>query len=124
MQKHFAIPERLDALADTALNGSSATRIMAIKWLDELSSRPDCADGVRKALLACAGDTSKQVQGLLVQQYIAHADWDSDYLAMLNNKKAAQRSLAVRVLAGIDVEKYRSVLENALTAEKNGKVMD
>ena len=124
VQEHFVTPEGLEALADAALNSSAAARIMAVEGLDTLSARADCAEGARKALIACAGDTSKQVQELLVQCYIQHPDWDKDYLAMLGSKKAAQRSLAVRVLAGIGAEQYRGALEETLAAEKNGKVLD
>ena len=122
--EHFVTPAGLDALADAALNSSAAARIMAVKGLDALSARPDCAEKACKALAACAGDTSKQVQEVLVECYISHPDWEKEYLAMLGSKKAGQRALAVRVLAGLGVEKYRGVLENTLAVEKNAKVMD
>lgn len=124
VQEHFVTPTGMDALADTAINSSAAARIMAVKGLDTLTSRPDCAEGAHKALLLCSGDSSKQVQEVLVERYINHPDWEKDYLAMLGSKKAAQRSLAIRVLAGIGAEKYRDDLENALNVEKNAKVMD
>lgn len=124
VREHFITPAGLDALADAALNSSAAARIMAVKGLDALFAQPDCAEGARRALILCSGDTSKQVQEVLVECYISHPDWEQDYLTMLGSKKAAQRSLAIRVLAGIGVEKYRDALESALTVEKNAKVMD
>ena len=124
VQEHFITPAGLEALADAALHSSAAARIMAIKGLDALSNRPDCAEGARKALIACAGDTSKQVQTVLVSCLIRHPDWESDYLTLLGSKKTAQRSLASRVLAGIGVEQYRAALESALAVEKNAKVLD
>lgn len=124
IQEHFVTPVALDILADVAQNGSSATRILAIKGLDALSADHVCAEGARRALTACAGDTSKQVQELLAERYIRHPDWEQDYLDMLSSKKTAVRSLAVRILAGIDTEKYRSTLEGALAVEKNAKVTD
>ena len=124
VQEHFITPAGLDALADAALNGSATARIMAIKGLDALSVHPNCAEEARKALILCSADTSKQAQEVLVERYISHPDWEQDYLAMLGSKKAAQRSLAIRVLAGIDMEKYRKTLEDALAVEKNAKVMD
>lgn len=124
VQEHFITPAGLEALADAALHSSAAARIMAVKGLDALSNRPDCAEGAHKALIACAGDTSKQVQTVLVSCFIRHPDWESDYLTMLGSKKTAQRSLASRVLAGIGVEKYRAALESALAVEKNAKVLD
>ena len=124
VKEHFVTQKGLEALADTARNGSAPARIMAVKGLDALAAQPECAQGGRQALIACAGDTSKQVQEVLVECCISHPDWEKDYLAMLAGKKAAQRSLAIRVLGGIGLEKYRDALENALTVEKNAKVMD
>ena len=124
VEEHFVTPEGLEALADAALSSSAAARVMAVEGLDALTARPDCAGEARRALLACAGDTSKQVQEILVQCYVRHPEWEKDYLAMLGSRKAAQRSLTVRVLAGIDAQKYRPVLENALAVEKNGKLLD
>ena len=124
VREHFVTPAGLEALGDAARNSCAAARVLAVEGLATLSSRPDCAEGARKALIACAGDTSKQLQELLVQRYIQHPDWEEDYLAMLGSKKVAQRSLALRILGGIGVEKYRHVLEKARAVEKNGKVMD
>lgn len=124
IQENFVTPAALDILADAAQNGSSAARILAIKGLDALSADHVCAEGARRALTACAGDSSKQVQELLAERYIRHPDWEQDYLDMLSSKKIAVRSLAVRILAGIDTEKYRSTLEGALAVEKNAKVTD
>lgn len=124
IQEHFITPAGLDALSDVALNGSATARIMAIKGLDSLAAHPECAEGARKSLILCSADTSKQVQELLAERYISHPDWEQDYLDMLSSKKTAVRSLAVRILAGIDTEKYRSTLEGALAVEKNAKVTD
>lgn len=124
IQEHFITPAGLDALSNAAQNGSSAARILAIKGLDALSADHVCAEGARKALILCSADSSKQVQELLAERYIRHPDWEQDYLDMLSSKKTAVRSLAVRILAGIDTEKYRSTLEGALAVEKNAKVTD
>ncbi|MCI6480422.1 MAG: DUF4132 domain-containing protein [Candidatus Treponema excrementipullorum] len=122
IQENFVTPAALDVLADAAQNGSSAARILAIKGLDALSADHVCAESARKALILCAADTSKQVQEVLIECFTNHPDWEQDYLTMLGSKKAAVRSLAIRILAGIDTEKYRTALEGALTAEKNAKV--
>ena len=124
VQEHFVTPAGLEALGDTARNSCAAARVLAVEGLDKLSALPECTERARCALIACTGDTSKQVQEVLVQCYLRHPDWEADYLALLGSKKAAQRSLAVRVLAGIDEEKYRSTLETTLAMEKNTKVMD
>lgn len=124
VETRFVTPEGLEALADAARNGSAFARTMAVKGLDALTARPECAQSGRQALIACAGDSSKQVQEVLETIYISHPDWEKDYLAMLKSKKGAQRGLAVRVLSGIGVEKYRSVLEEALAAEKSSKLID
>lgn len=124
IQEHFITPAGLDALSNAAQNGSATARIMAIKGLDSLAAHLECAEGARKSLILCSADTSKQVQELLAERYIRHPDWEQDYLDMLSSKKTAVRSLAVRILAGIDTEKYRSTLEGALAVEKNDKVTD
>lgn len=124
VREHFVTPEGLEGLADAALGSSVGARLMAIKGLAALSASPDCAGSARAALLRCAGDSSKQVQEVLAECCICRPEWEADYLAMLGSRKAAQRSLAVRILAGIGIEKYRGALENALAAEKNAKVAD
>lgn len=64
------------------------------------------------------------MQELLKQIYLSHPDWEQDYLALLKSRKGAQRSLAVQTLAGIGVEQYRPILQEALTVEKNSKLID
>ena len=124
VQKHFVTEPGLAGLADAALNSSASARIMAVEGLETLLSQSQCTEEARKALTTCAGDSSKQVQELLAERYIRHPDWEQDYLTMLGSKKAAVHSLVVRILAGIDTEKYRSTLEGALAVEKNAKVTD
>ena len=124
VQKHFVTEPGLAGLADAALNSSASARIMAVEGLETLLSQSQCTEEAHKALTACAGDSSKQVQELLMQIYLSHPDWDQDYLAMLSGKKAAQRILAAKVLAGLDAKKYRPALEEALSREKNAKVTD
>lgn len=124
VRKHFVTEPGLAGLADAARNSSSSARIMVVEGLETLASTLECTEEARRALTACAGDSSKQVQELLMQIYLSHPDWDQDYLAMLSGKKAAQRILAAKVLAGLDAEKYRPALKKALSAEKNAKVME
>ena len=124
IRTYFIVPERLDGLADAALSSCASARVTAIEGLDKLSALAPYADRARRALIACAQDSSKQVQEVLVQCCIRHPDWEADYLALLGAKKAAQRSFAVRVLAGIDVGRYRPALEKTLVAEKNTKLAD
>ncbi len=124
VREHFVRPEGLEGLADAARSGSAAARLLAVEGLEALASNPDCAQGARRALVSCAGDSSKQVQERLAQCYIRHPAWDQDYLALLGGKKIAQRVLAAQVLADLGVERYRSALEQALAVEKNAKVMD
>ena len=124
VEERFVTPAGLEDLGDTARSGCAAARELAVEELDKLSALPECVEGARRALIACAGDSSKQLQEILVQRYIRHPDWEADYLALLGSKKTAQRSLAVRALADMDIEKYRPALERALAAEKNTKVRD
>lgn len=124
IQEHFVTPAALDILEDAALNRSASARIMAVEGLETLLSQSQCTEEARKALILCSADTSKQVQEVLIECFTNHPDWEQDYLTMLGSKKAAVRSLAIRILAGIDTEKYRSTLEGALAVEKNAKVTD
>lgn len=124
VQNHFVTEPGLAGLADAALNSSASARIMAVEGLETLLSQSQCTEEARKALTACAGDSSKQVQELLMQIYLRHPDWEQDYLVMLGGKKTPQRLLAARVLAGLDAEKYRPALEDALSAEKNAKAAE
>lgn len=124
VQKHFVTEPGLAGLADAALNSSASARIMAVEGLETLASTLECTEEARKALTACAGDSSKQVQELLMQIYLRHPDWEQDYLAMLGGKKTPQRLLATRVLVSLDAKKYRPALEEALSREKNAKVTE
>lgn len=124
VQKHFVTEPGLAGLADAALNSSASARIMAVEGLETLLSQSQCTEEARKALTACAGDSSKQVQELLMQIYLRHPDWEQDYLAMLGGKKTPQRLLATRVLVSLDAKKYRPALEEALSREKNAKVTE
>lgn len=124
VQKHFVTEPGLAGLADAALNSSASARIMAVEGLETLLSQSQCTEEARKTLTACAGDSSKQVQELLMQIYLRHPDWEQDYLVMLGGKKTPQRLLAARVLVSLDAKKYRPALEEALSREKNAKVTE
>lgn len=124
VQKHFVTEPGLAGLADAALNSSASARIMAVEGLETLLSQSQCTEEARKALTTCAGDSSKQVQELLMQIYLRHPDWEQDYLAMLGGKKTPQRLLATRVLVSLDAKKYRPALEEALSREKNAKATE
>lgn len=124
VQKHFVTEPGLAGLADAALNSSASARIMAVEGLETLLSQSQCTEEARKTLTACAGDSSKQVQELLMQIYLRHPDWEQYYLVMLGGKKTPQRLLAARVLVSLDAKKYRPALEEALSREKNAKVTE
>ena len=48
--------------------------------------------------------------------------WEEDISKLLSSKKAAEREIAIRVLAKWDSDKYEPVLKESLEKEKNGKV--
>ena len=121
--KLLAKPAYLDGLAVAAREGSVPARLLAVSALHKLSERSECAEGVRKALLACTADSSKQVRELLQSILISHAAWVEDYVPLLKSKKAAQRLLAAEILGNMG-HQMRPVLEEALAAEKSSKVAD
>ena len=76
----------------------------------------------KAALLAFAQDSSKAVREELQNLLYREKGWEEDILKLLSSKKAAEREIAIRVLAHWDSEKYAPVLTQSLEKEKNGKV--
>ena len=113
-----AKPEFIPDLCDAAKTGSVFARQTAINALYNLApDHPEAKAGV----LAAAGDSSKQIKEALVTLYAGRPEWAEDYKKLLSAKKAAERLLAVEVLARLN---EREALEAALAAEKNAKVAD
>ncbi len=99
-------------------------RYVALSALDDLTALPGEEGQAAKAgILARAGESSKQVQELLLTILSAHADWAPDVAALLTSKKAAERLLAVQVAARWG-DALRPALETALETEKSAKVAE
>ena len=104
-------PENLEDLRGAAVSGNVHARSMSIAALKTL--------GDREGLMACAGDSSKQIKEQLQDIFVDHPEWSEDYAVLLKHKKAAQRLLAAQVLGKLGM---KEPLEAALATEKNAKV--
>ena len=120
VNKPAYLPQLCTAAQDSCLYG----RFVALSALDDLTALPGEEGARAKAeLLACTGESSKQVQRLLLTLLTAHPDWAPDYAALLKSKKAAQRLMAAEVAAKLG-DALRPELEEALAVEKSAKVAD
>ena len=116
-------PEYVKELCIAATSGGVFARYTALSALDGLTQADICSEEAKAGVLACAGDSSKQIQELLLAILPAHEDWAPDFAQMLQSKKAAERLMAVGVgrrLGGA----LRPAMEEALAAEKSAKVAD
>ena len=116
-------PEYVTELCIAAKSGSVFARYVAISALDELTNVDSCAAEAKAGVLDCAGDSSKQIQELLLVILPAHKDWLPDFEKLLKSKKAAERLMAVGVGRRLG-DALRPALEEALAAEKSAKVAD
>ena len=76
----------------------------------------------REDLLACAGETSKQVRKLLRAIYGKHRDWEDGVKALLLSKKAAEREMALEVIGEWGAEPFAKELTAMLAKEKSQKL--
>lgn len=116
-------PEYVKELCAAAKSGGVVARHMAISALDGLTKADACAAQAKVGILACAGDSSKQIQELLLAILPAHEDWAPDFAKMLKSKKSAERLMAVGVSRRLGGA-LLPALEEALAAEKSAKVAD
>ncbi len=91
-------------------------RVLAVETLSKN------ADENKAEIFAFSQDSSKLVKDALYKVLSEQKDWDKEVLALLTSKKAAERELAVRVLAKWDAQAYQPEFTAALEKEKNGKV--
>lgn len=110
-------PGRAGAFADILREGDLFLRAVAVEALDKLASEPEAKD----AILAAAGDSSKQIREQVARILPKHPEWAEDYKTLLTSKKAAVRILAAEALGKLG---RREALEAALAKEKNAKVTD
>lgn len=117
-----ALDKRIDRWGvlyrEAALTGPAMTRIFCIRAMDLHAGQ------YKESLLACAGDSSKQVQEELLALYGAHREWESAFVDMLRFGKQKERFMAARVLEQWGVDGYRRELEQALEREKNKKLQE
>jgi hypothetical protein len=115
-----ALDRRIDrwggAYGEAALMGPVMTRIFCIRVMNLHAGQ------YKEPLLACAGDSSKQVQEELLALYAAHKEWESEFVTMLRAGKQKERLMAARVLEQWGADGYRQELEQALEREKNQKL--
>lgn len=116
-------PEYVGELCTAAKSGGVFSRYVAISALDDLSGVDICAAEAKAGVLDCVGDSSKQIQELLLAILPTHKDWIPDFARMLKSKKAAERLLAVGVSRRLG-DALRPQLEEALATEKSVKVSD
>ena len=116
-------PEYVKELCAAAKSGGVFARHTALSALDDLTKTDACAAEAKAGILECAGDSSKQIQELLLAILPAHQDWSADFAQMLKSKKSAERLLAVSVGRKLG-DALRPALEEALAAEKSAKVAD
>lgn len=76
----------------------------------------------KKEILSYAKDTAKSVREELLKILEEQKNWKDDILALLKDKKAGSREMAVCVLASWNAPSDRPILEEALEKEKNAKV--
>ena len=123
MSAAISRPGYVKELCIAAKSGGVFVRHTALSALDALTRTDACAAEAKAGILDCAGDSSKQIQELLLVILSAHGDWSADFAQMLKSKKSAERLLAVGVgrrLGGA----LRPALEDALAVEKSEKVAD
>ena len=116
--KTVAKPEYIEGLSIAAAKCGLMGRWAAITALNALADENVSA---KAAVLAAAGDSSKQIRELVMTIFAARREWSADFEALLNAKKTAVRLVAVEALAKHGI---RDPLEKALETEKNAKVAD
>ena len=116
-------PEYVKELCIAAKSGGVFARQSALSALDGLTKADACAAEAKAGILDCAGDSSKQIQELLLAILPAHRDWVPDFARMLKSKRSAERLLAVSVSRKLG-DALRPALEEALAVEKSAKVAD
>ena len=116
-------PEYVGDLCIAAQSGGVFARYTALSALDDLTKAGACAAEAKAGILECVGDSSKQIQELLLAILPAHEDWAPDFAQMLKSKKSAERLLAVNVSRKLG-DALRPALEEALTVEKSTKVAE
>lgn len=101
-----------------AREGSAILRFLSIRVLDLRYEE------YKETLLACAGDSAKQVRELLQAVYASHRLWEPELKAMLDSRKSQEREMAALTLKAWGAETFREELANALAKEKSKKLQE
>lgn len=110
------LAERREEMLAAIREAGSIGRSLGLRLLSENPQQN------RTEILKFAQDTAKGVKEELLGLLYRQTDWEEDIIALLSSKKAADRDVAVRVLAKWDGGKYGTLFAEALEKEKNGKV--
>lgn len=110
------LAKRREEMVAAVREVDSAGRSLGLKILS------DDPQQNKAEILKFAQDTAKAVKEELLEILYRQRDWEEDIISLLSSKKAADRDVAVRVLAKWDSGKYDSLFTEALEKEKNGKV--
>ena len=110
------LADRREEMLSAFQEADSAGRGLALQLLSEKPEEN------KEEILKYAQDTAKSVKEQLLEILCQKAEWEEDVIALLSSKKAADRDVAVRVLAKWDGAKYKTLFGGALEKEKNGKV--
>lgn len=116
-------PQYVKELSIAARSGGVFARYVAISALDDLTGTDACAAEAKAGILDCAGDSSKQIQELLLAILPIHKNWVPDFTQMLKSKKGAERLMAVGISRRLG-DVLHPALEEALTVEKSAKVAE
>ena len=73
-------------------------------------------------ILSYSQDNSKQVRQELEKLLTDHPDWRPQIIELLSSKKAVEREMGIRVLAGWNTPQDREVLQALYEREKNAKI--
>ncbi len=118
-----AIPVFLEYLKEspeeTKLAFANSAAYMRYFGLCVMERLPDV---YKSEILSYTNDTAKQVKEKLAEILKAKFDWRTEVTALLNAKKAAERELAIGVLAHWNQPEDIEALQKLLEKEKNAKV--
>lgn len=111
-----SLAEHREEFYQALKSSTSIGRAICLRVLDTDWKREE------EAIFSCALDSSRQVQGTLVEICGGHVEWEPRIRALLSSGKAQERELAVRVMKEWGADRYREELAAALEKEKSKKV--
>ena len=79
-------------------------------------------DAWREQILSYSQDSSKQVKQELEKMLVDRPGWREQVTQLLSSKKAAEREMGIRVLAGWNTSQDREALQALYEREKNARI--